>query len=149
MHTYSDGKYVYSVDMMFAYVNNNKEEYKKTTIKIGKNKYNILEDKIWQINEHVFSPIMVLKNPKKYVDDYKRIEEANLKYPIFISGSVIIDGYHRFTKAVLLKKKTISAFKFSKKLLNKFKIGNLEKETWKEIDKLECWNIIELYQNRF
>ena len=64
----------------------------------------------------------VLKNPKKYKDDYNRINNANLKYPIImdIKGN-IYDGVHRYIKSKLLNKKIIKVYLFDNKLLDKWK----------------------------
>lgn len=42
------------------------------------------------------------------INTFKRIEEANLDYPIIIDEHhAIIDGYHRLVKAMMQNKKTI------------------------------------------
>jgi hypothetical protein len=88
----------------------------------------------------------VLKNPKKYKDDYNRINNANLKYPIImdIKGN-IFDGVHRYIKSTLLKKKTIKVYLFDDKLLNKFIIN----KTGNYNTKLEINKYIELFYKNF
>jgi len=88
----------------------------------------------------------VLNNPKKYKDDYNRINKANLKYPIImdIKGN-IFDGVHRYIKSKLLNKKSIKEYIFDNELLNKFiinKTGNYD-------FKLEINEYIELFYKKF
>ena len=78
-HTTSKGKNVYSVDLMFAYINIFTP--KTTKIKLDQINYN-MDTQGW--GEGNISVNDVLKNPKKYKDDYNRINNANLKYPIII-----------------------------------------------------------------
>lgn len=43
----------------------------------------------------------------------QRIEQADLKYPIILDDcGQIMDGFHRFAKALMLKKATIKAVRF-------------------------------------
>jgi hypothetical protein len=89
-HTTSKGKNVYSVDLMFAYIN----IFKPKAIKINLNdiKYD-MNAKGWGNGD--ISVNYVLKNPKKYKDDYDRINNANLKYPIIMdTKGNIFDGVH-------------------------------------------------------
>jgi len=101
--TYSDEKNIYSVDMMMAYVN----LFKPKTVDFD------IQENLWQIEQPVwgdYSPLDVLQNPekKKYAENIKRIRDADLSYPIFItSKDQIIDGYHRVLKAVRKKEKTV------------------------------------------
>ena len=89
-HTTSKGKNVYSVDLMHAYINIFKPKINKINIK------DIIYDmdvKGWDNNTSVND---VLKNPRKYKDDYDRIIKANLKYPIIMDTKLnIYDGVHR------------------------------------------------------
>ncbi|ARF08943.1 hypothetical protein Catovirus_1_993 [Catovirus CTV1] len=51
----------------------------------------------------------VLKNPKKYKDDYDTINCANLIYPIVVDiKENIFDGVHKYFKSKLLDKKNIT-----------------------------------------
>jgi hypothetical protein len=140
-HTASKGKNVYSVDFMFAYINIFKPEI--TKIKLDIINYN-MDTKGW--GDGNISVNDVLKNPKKYKDDYDRINNANLKYPIImdIKGN-IFDGVHRYIKSTLLKKKTIKVYLFDDKLLNKFIIN----KTGNYNTKLEINKYIELFYKNF
>ena len=112
----SDRPYIYSVDMMIAYVNIIKPSPVKVDIDIL---VPYLESNLWGD----FSPIDVMKNPthKKYISHIKRIHDADLSYPIFLTNTNdIIDGAHRVSKALTLGKKTISAYIFDKSLMKKF-----------------------------
>jgi len=88
----------------------------------------------------------VLKNPKKYKDDYDRINNANLKYPIIMdTKGNIFDGVHRYIKLKLLNKKTTKAYIFDDKLLNKFIVN----KTGDYNTKLEINEYIELFYKKF
>ena len=123
--TFSDDKKIYSVDMMFSYIDIFGPKAQNIEVKkLIKN----LEFDGWgdpEKNIH-YSPLDVLEDPtnKKYMDDIKRIENADLKYPIIVYNNFVVDGVHRLTKSYLLKKKNIKAYVFSSALMNKFLINN-------------------------
>lgn len=94
-----------------------------------------------------YSPNDVLNNPKKYKTDYSRIINADIKYPIIITNDIIVDGVHRLTKAQLLNKKYIKAHIFNDKQMSKFLIGN--NKNWEKIDKLQTYDFIKLFNERF
>ena len=140
-HTTGNKKTVYSVDMMFAYINIFKPEFIK--IDIDQIKYD-MNNKGWGDSD--VSVNDVLKNPKKYKDDYDRIKNANLKFPIIINtNGKIYDGVHRFTKAKLLNKKTIDVYIFDNELLKKFIIN----QTGNYNVKIELHEYIELFYKKF
>ncbi len=142
--TYSDEKHIYSVDMMMAYVNTHKHTIEK--IKIDEN--------LWQLDQNVwgdYSPSDILKHPerKKYADNIQRLKDADLLYPIFMTSKhQIIDGYHRFLKAVIEKKPTINAYIFDANLMKKFIIK-------KELNypavhqRMKISDLLEVYAKRF
>lgn len=146
--TYSDNNYIYSVDMMFAYLYFNK--MKPTKYIIDDNILKNLDYKSWgdPIKNIKYSPKQVLKNPDKYPEDFERIKKANLKYPIIITeDGNIIDGVHRLTKSVLNNKKYINAYKFNNKLMKKFIIA--KKGDWDKVKKMKLYQFIILYIERF
>lgn len=145
--TYSDSRYIYSVDMMFVYLNIVKP--KAVTIKIDKILLHQLEHKGWgdpEKNIH-YSPHDVLKKPKKYVDDYNKILDADLKYPIIMYNGNIVDGIHRLTKSYLQEKKTIKTYQFDSSLMKKFVIA--KKDRWGDANKVETYQLIQLFMKRF
>ena len=160
VQTYSDNNAIYSVDMMFVYLKNNDHPIKE--INVGEYK-NVLEYSGWgdpssfdYDNQDdpgkniAYSAKDVIGNPKKYPDEYERILNANLSYPIIISANNdVIDGVHRLTKAFLEKKKKIKAYIFDEKLMKKFKIANKTKNIWEKIDKMQTYEFIDLYYKRF
>lgn len=141
--TYSDEKNIYSVDMMIAYVNTNK--LKAETISIEENK--------WQLDQPVwgdYSPSDVLKHPekKKYAENIQRIKDADLSYPIFMTSKhQIIDGYHRFLKAIKHGDKTIKAYVFEPQLMKKF-IVNKELDYPAVHQRMQIHDLLELYVKR-
>ena len=144
--TFSDDKKIYSVDMMFAYINIFKPKY--TKIKIDQLLHN-LEYKGWgdPKNNLFYSPKQVLENPKKYKDEIKRINDAELKYPIIVYNDNIVDGVHRLSKSYLLNKKTIKAYIFDDKTIKNFIID--KNKDWNKVDKIQIYNYIELFIKKF
>jgi len=145
--TYSDGKNIYSVDLMIAYVNILKPKF----IKINPNYYidSIINYKGWYdtSSKIFYSHQEVLNEPKKYKDDYIRIINADINYPIIITkNNIVVDGVHRLIKAFYLKKQ-INAYVFDNKLLKKFlldKNGDYDK-----VDNLSISDLIKLFYKRF
>jgi len=148
VQTYSNNNKIYSVDMMFAYIN----IYKPKSINVDiKSLIKTLEYKLWgnpQKNIY-YSPIEVIKNPKnkKYKHEINRIKKANMKYPIIIDGNHVIDGVHRLTKAFLNNQKNIKAYVFTKKEMNKFLINKTR--DWNKVNELEIFDFIKLFYERF
>lgn len=142
--TYSDDDNIYSVDLMFSYVNNFKP--KPTNILIKDILFN-LSFKGWSDGKHVYSPLDVLENPKKYPEEIKRIKDADLNYPIMVTENFIVDGVHRTIKALHKGDKYIKAYVFPKKIMKKFIIGSVkDRET---INRIETYEIIDLFYKRF
>ena len=145
IQTFSDNKKIYSVDMIFAYINIFKPKYVKVNVQ---NYLSTLEYNGWgnpKIKEF-FSAKNVIDNPKKYKEDYKRIMNSNLKFPIVIANNYIVDGVHRLTKAYLQKKKEIKAYIFDGELLEKFLID--KNKNWDKV-KFNTYDYIELFFKRF
>lgn len=114
-------KYAYDVDMMFAYINIFKPKYVEKPFGYFSR---VIGSKSWGATKTSagYSPAEVLANPKKYKYDYDKIKTADLSYPVIEYDGVLVDGTHRVTKSMLLKKQTIKVYVFSKALLDKFKI---------------------------
>ena len=115
-NTPSDRPYVYSVDMMMAYVN----VFKHPIVKI-----NVAEflPQLILIQWNDMALLDVLRELNKNQTHYNRIMDADLSYPIFVRGdNDLIDGAHRLCKAILTGKKTIDAYVFNKTLMKKFVI---------------------------
>lgn len=148
--TFSNGKYIYSVDMMFGYVNMFKPKSKNVNIS---DFLHVLEYKGWgdPSKNLYYSAIDVFKNPKKYKKEVLRIKNANLNYPIIVHDRYIVDGVHRLCKAYLLSKKggpqKIKAYVFNTKEMNKFLIN--KNGDWDKVDKLGSHFYIELFHKRF
>jgi len=147
--TAKDQPNIHSVDMMMAYVN----IFKPSTVELP------VEMLLPQLEENLwgdFSPMDVVNQPtkKKYAGHIKRIRDANLSYPIFVTGEHnIIDGAHRISKALLLNKKTISAYIFTPALMKKFVIhkgftedGKIDEDGAQEVPLSEA---LTLFYKRF
>ena len=144
---FSDNKKIYSVDLMFAYINIFKP--KIISVKIN-DLVHYLDENHWgnpTKKSNKLTPLMVLDNPTKYKKHIKRIKEANLKYPIIMYNNWIIDGMHRITKAKLEGKKTLKAYNFQKDIFKKFLVNS--KADWSKVDKIEQHELIELFYKRF
>ena len=145
--TYSNGKKIYSVDMMFAYINMFKPAAKNIPIKkLVKH----LAYHGWG-NPHKkgikFSARDVIADPKKYKKHYARIKKADLTFPIIVHKNTVVDGVHRLAKSYTEKKDNIKIYDFDAKLMKKFLIN--DKGDWEFVDHLETHDYIELYCKRF
>lgn len=149
--TYSSNNNIYSVDMMFSYL----DLFDHDVVKINiDDLIHSLEYKGWAnwVNKKpkksdYYSAMDVINNQKKYKKEMVRINDADLKYPIIIYGNNIVDGVHRLAKAYLLGKKYINAHIFDRNLMRKFLINN--KGNWKNVDNIETSDYIKLFIKRF
>ena len=148
--TYSNGKKIYSIDLMFSYINIFKPKYKSIVIT---KLLHMLNEKCWG-NEYNkdkrYSPLDVIKDKKnkKYKNEINRIKNSNLKYPIIITDkNDVVDGMHRLAKAFLQNKKNIKVYFFDKKLMKKFLINS--KGNYEKIDKLQGYELIEIFYKKF
>lgn len=150
--TYSDGNKIYSVDVMFAYVNIFKPKY----VKLNVNDFlHVLDYKGWgNPNKKIFysandviNSIHEKKVPKKYKEEYDRIKNANLKYPIIVNGKHVVDGVHRLSKSALLGKKQIKCYIFDDKLMNSFILD--KNKNWKKVDELKIHDFIQSFYKNF
>lgn len=146
VQSYSIGKKIYSVDMMFAYINIFKP--KSTKVPVAK-LVNALEYEGWGDPQEdiYYSAFDVLDNPRKYKKEMARIKKANLQYPIIMDKKFIIDGVHRLTKAYIERRKTINAYIFDSKLMRKFLIDS--DGNWDKVDSLDVHYFIQLFVKRF
>ena len=147
----SNGKKIYSIDMMIAYIDIFSPEYE--TITMNKME-SYLNTKIWYDSKKniYYSPKDVLNHPKKDTDKFlqhhmMRITNSNLKFPISIYKDEIIDGYHRLTKSYILNKKTIKVFLFDDKIMNKFVVN--AKKDYDYVNNLRLYEYIKLFIKNF
>ena len=141
MEWFSDDKYKYSIDMMFAYINIYKP--KKTKIKIDDLKFNLQYNSL--TNNICPNDMLNDMNNSKYKDEIVRINNSNIKYPIILDSNYnILDGFHRYIKHIIENKKMINVYIFDNKLLKKFIVGKRD-----DTFKLEINEFIELFNKRF
>ena len=134
MRTYSDGQYIYSVDMMMSFVNLFPQKVESLPMSMFES---VLEYKGWGTSSGKrYSPQDVLDNPKKYKSDIERINHADLKYPIFVYDTLVVDGFHRITRARMQNKEYINAYIFTAETMSKFIIieGNNHNDVPPDID---------------
>ena len=71
------------------------------------------------------SPRELIKNWDREITHSKRVEKADLSYPILLYSFkdkwIILDGVHRFTKALMRGNKTILAKRVSDNIIEKLK----------------------------
>ena len=147
----SNGKKIYSIDMMIAYIDIFSPKYE--TVNMSEME-SYLNAKIWYDSEKkiYYSPKDVLNHPKKDTDKFlqhhmTRITNSNLKFPISIYKDEIIDGYHRLTKSYILNKKTIKVFIFDDKIMNKFVVN--AKKDYDYVNNLRLYEYIKLFIKNF
>ncbi len=81
-------------------------------------------------------------SPRQLIEDFntqilhaKKIEEADLKYPIELYRHkdiwIILDGVYRFTKAILLGHTTIQVRRILPEVVQKIKVSNEEYRKWR------------------
>lgn len=150
--TFSDDSKIYSVDMMFAFLN--LYSYPVTEINVKDYTHNMEYDSWADKFGNKYSAKDVLKSPKKYKDEIKRIERADLSYPIIITPTNnIADGLHRLTKAVMEKREKINAYIFDKEIMDRFKIGRISKKSWEKswekVDSIKSYELIIMFNERF
>jgi len=143
--TYGNGTNIYSVDMMFAFVNSNPHQV--TRIKVNTLTSKLVHD-CWgnPVKKIKFSPMDVIDNPEKYPTDMLQINNATLSFPIIMTEEGhIVDGMHRITKCYLQDIKYIDAYIFNDALMEKFIIG----DDWVKIDTLKKSDFVKLYFRNF
>ena len=142
LRTYNDGKHIYSVDMMLAYLNTaGHAKVQLPTLTFLRQ----LTQTVWDTE-----PISVLEkmDAKKYRSDAERIRKANLAYPIIVTSKhVIVDGYHRVARTYLDGIKTIDAHVFDPALMRKFIL--VKGMDFVALNKLNIFDILELWAKRF
>lgn len=102
---------VYSLDFNnHGFVADDKRYEVKDLIELSKN-YTSFEIPLAAINIGR-DPWQDLNSIDDFLFHYKRVEDADLKYPIILDNlGRIADGYHRICKAILQGKKTIKAIR--------------------------------------
>lgn len=137
-------KDVYSVDLMFSYVNN--FNCKVVKIPIEKLLFNLDVKGWYEEGMGEMAPIEVIQAPKKFKNQFKKIMAADLRYPIMLDGLEVVDGAHRLSKAVLEGRTHIEAYQFPKDLMKKFKIPG---QNVNKINEMKPFEFIDLFVKRF
>ena len=155
LRTYNDGKGIYSVDMMFAYLDTHKHPV--TTLSMEELRPQ-LDQIVWGTESELWSPNTVLEKMelKKYASNAERIKKADLSYPIIVTGAAtkqsiqhrIIDGYHRLAKAAFKGQTDMKVYVFDASLLRKFLLDGDQNFT-RVFDEMTVTDVIELYVKRF
>jgi len=87
-----------------------------------------IKELIWHFDipfwgHYQLKPIDVINNPSEYEEEYKRIMDSDLKYPLDImfwkERWLLLDGLHRLTKASILGMKTINVRKIPQEDISK------------------------------
>jgi len=143
LQTWRDDNNIYSVDMMFAYLNSNKHPVE--TLQLEE-----LEPQLKELVWGDWSPMTVLEkmDAKKYSENAERIKKADLSYPIIVTGKHrVVDGFHRLAKAQLEGKKTIKVQVFDAALMRKFLL--VKGLDFVKLNEMKIHEVLELYIKRF
>jgi hypothetical protein len=133
---------------MFTYINIFKKTLKVKKVDVKSLMHN-LEFKGWRnkTTGKIYSPMDVIKHPKKYPHDMERVNKANLKYPIIVHNNFVVDGMHRLLKILFQNKTQIDAYVFDDNLMNKFKLGKRNAKNLN--DQFENFKLIERFYKQF
>ena len=155
LRTYNDGKGIFSVDMMFAYLDTHKHPV--TTLSMEELRPQ-LDQTVWGNEPELWSPATVLEKMelKKYASNAERIKKADLSYPIIVTGAAtkqsikhrIIDGYHRTAKAALKGQTEMKVYVLDAPLLRKFLLDG-DQNFVRVFEEMSVADVIELYMKRF
>ena len=107
---YSDGNNIYDIGLLIDTVAHNQVR----NIKIKDYKCRLFDKTVWGTKERPLSPMDVINNPtfnKDNVKHMQKIRTADMSKPILIrlETGLIVDGYHRLSRAFLQGDERISA----------------------------------------
>lgn len=146
--SFGDG-YIYSIDMIFKFLDECPIKYIKYPIETF---VSVLSKKYWgdpTNSRKQFGPADVLKDKEKYKDHYKRILDADLRYPILVNKKFrILDGVHRITKSFIKNKKYIKVRIVNDAILKLCVIGLENKIGYKKVFKLTPKQIEKIFRER-
>lgn len=115
--------YAYDIEMLWKYAENKKIiKYKINDIK------HWIYIPCWSNKNCIISIFQVLCQKDNFPEHMNRIKKANTNYPIIIiedkydKFGTILDGNHRFAKAILENKRIIDVIYLTKAEANKLKI---------------------------
>lgn len=140
--TFIDDKYIYSIDMIYAYINIFK--FESENINIDKLIFN-LDFTCWK---NKLKPNTVLDNMSndKYKVYINQIKNENLDLPIIINEhNIVIDGMYKLAHAKMKNKKTIKVYVIDNLLMKKFKI--LKNNQIDKINSIKICDYIEIFVN--
>jgi hypothetical protein len=147
VHTYCDGKYIYSVDMMFVYIRKHKP--KEVSISVNDFKSQLSNTMWGDPQKNIkYAPISVIVDPSSNLPEYERILNANLSYPLIITTEgIVVDGMHRLSRMYIEKKHSALAYMFDSHLMKKFVIA--KNGEWDKVNKMQIHDFINLYVDKF
>ena len=107
---YDDGENVYDIELLEKVTENNDV----AEVYVSKYASQLFDKGVWQEGDKPLSPMMVMGNPTfddNHMEHMARIRTANVDKPILIrfSNQVVVDGYHRLSRAFLEGKGRIKA----------------------------------------
>lgn len=146
LRTYHDGANIYSVDMMFAYLNTAGHPVVRIPVA---DLVPQMEKKVW--GDWAPTTVLAKMDVKKYAEDAERIRKANMSYPIIVAGArrhAIVDGYHRVAKALLKGQTHVDAYVFEPAVMNKF-ILDRDMNFVRVHQHMSLADILELWSKRF
>lgn len=144
INVYIDDKYIYSIHMIYAYINLFNLVPEKIKIK---QVVDNLSQPVWNNKTKpidVLSVMMKKENNNNYSEDIKQIKQSDVEKPIIITeNDIIIDGMYILAKSKLDSKQHVNAYIIDKSLLKKFRI--LRHNETDKIKTLNINNYIEIF----
>ncbi len=145
MRSYSDDNGIYSVDMMFMYVNGG--GHSKSNVNVN-DLSSQLDYKCWgDCRGKQYSPNEVIADVSQYAHEYGRVATSDLRYPIIMFNGFVVDGMHRLAKSKIAGLEHIPAYVFSSELMAKFRIADAD--DWDTADGVHYDHLVALFQLRF
>jgi len=145
---YITPKFSYSVNMFWWLIKDCNVPSKQYRLNIFKK---ILTKKMWgdPSTGKWWGPKEVLTQPDKYKEDYKRILEADLRYPILITEKLeVIDGNHRITKSFLEHKGSIRARIIPKRFLKELIVFKTTRNVFDKLGEMNVSDVKKLYSKK-
>lgn len=136
MNYWEDNTGIYSMDMAIRWANDFKIKGTKHDII---NVKHLLGSMVWNENGVDIMPLEVILYKDKYPSHWKRINTSNIKCPILSYKDIIVDGYHRLSKAYI-NNSVVNIIEIPTSVWKKIKIDTID---------IDAYNLILMYNTKF